>query len=98
MIEKYQTSGPLDRDFCFMKYDYVMEVLIVGGHGDCIDFIDNIVENYVSEIIPENIHKQRARVRYKFKMTKAKYRELKAQLLEAYDEGFQKIDKLDRRL
>jgi len=98
MIDKHQITGITEADIAYMKYSYITGELVIGGHGDCIDFIDGIVENHIKKSGLENQHTQRGRLRYTTDMNKQKYRLLKEALTEEYADGFKKIDVLDRRL
>lgn len=96
--EKHQITGILDTDVAYMKYNYTTCECVLGGHSNCIDFIDYISGSFLGKSNPENKHSQNARIRYVYTIKKDKYRQLKTDLLETYADGFIKIDKLDRRL
>ncbi len=97
-MEKHQLTGQFSHETAYMRYDYQKEVLVIGGHMDCIDFIDRIVQDYLKKPLPPNMHSQRARVRYVINISKEKYRNFKNLVYEDFSEGLQKIQNLDRRL
>ena len=98
MIDKHQITGITEKDIAYLKYNYVTSELVIGGHSDCIDFIDTIVEDYIKKGGLNNEHSQRARIRYTMIINKKIYRTLKTNLKETYADGFTEIENLDRRL
>ena len=98
MVHKFEINGVTDTDVAYMKYNYTSSELVIGGHSDCIDFIDQILDEIIKKPGTKNSHKQRARLRYCVNINKAKFRKIKADLKEIYTDGFKKIDKLENRL
>lgn len=97
-MEKLKIMENPGNSVAFARYDYNKEIFIIGGHQDCIDFIESIITRFIQSKIPKNTHSQRARIRYKIRLSREKYRKFKNKASEHFGELFEKIANLDRRL